>query len=115
MSGVTSTHVMLPPSSRYKDTSVVSPTSVDLLEWGLWISDINIMDPVAYNTHVVKDSDIGRLDRIAYQFYGNSHYWWMIAAANKMIDPIGDMKVNDEIKIPSRTLVEQFVARRPVQ
>jgi phage tail protein X len=44
-----------------------------------------------YATIPLSDSDMyvatetgDRLDSLAYEYYGNSTYWWIIAAANKL-------------------------------
>ena len=53
--------------------------------------------PKIYPNIPVSDDDIyvatelgDRLDTLAFQFYGNASYWWIIASANNIHDaPIG--------------------------
>lgn len=37
--------------------------------------------------HIVKHSEVNRLDIISENYYGSPDYWWAIALANNMIDP----------------------------
>lgn len=68
-----------------------------------------------FRIHRVRDIDIGFLDRLAVDYYGpgNERMWWSIAYANAIIDPERDMHVGDALLIPSRTALQQFLARRP--
>ena len=50
--------------------------------------------------HVVKQSEVGRLDIISNQYYGSPIYWWAIALANDFIDPF-IVNEGDLIRIPS--------------
>lgn len=38
--------------------------------------------------HVVEDSEEGRLDIISQMYYGDPQYFWVIAMANNIIDPL---------------------------
>lgn len=38
--------------------------------------------------HVVEEKEVNRLDIISNNFYGTPNYWWMIALANNLIDPL---------------------------
>ena len=48
---------------------------------------------------IVQDYQENRLDIISYEMYGDSTYWWLIAMANKMIDPFIVIK-GSALKIP---------------
>lgn len=42
----------------------------------------------------------GRIDLITVQFYGNADLWWVIAFYNGWINPITEVTMGKEIKIP---------------
>lgn len=54
-----------------------------------------------------------RIDRLAYQFYGNSDLWWVIALANGMELLPCDLKLYSEIIVPSQNRVFTQILRRP--
>lgn len=47
--------------------------------------------------HTIRDFDT--LWDLAYDFYGNSKYWWIIADVNKIINPF-ELEVNSNLIIP---------------
>lgn len=50
------------------------------------------------NYHQVTDYDT--LDTLAFEFYGNSKYFWILAIANNMINPFG-LIAGTSIRIPN--------------
>lgn len=48
--------------------------------------------------HPVTDSDT--LGSLAYDYYGNSKYWWIIADINKIFNPF-ELTVNSNLIIPN--------------
>lgn len=50
------------------------------------------------NYHTVREGD--NLINIAYQYYGDSGNWGLIARANKIINPFTGIKPGDRIIIP---------------
>ena len=52
--------------------------------------------------HQVGVGEEGRLDLIAYKYYGNPLYWWGIAYASNIYDPFS-IKVGDMLRIPPLT------------
>ena len=50
--------------------------------------------------HVVQVGEANRLDLIAYQYYNDARYWWLLASANNMIDPFV-LVVGSTIRVPS--------------
>lgn len=52
------------------------------------------------NYHVVKEKEVNRLDLISNLYYGTPNYWWMIAQANNLIDPLVVNK-GTMLRIPS--------------
>lgn len=61
---------------------------------------------VAY--HRVQEQDIGMLDKLAMQYYGDDTLWWVLALANGIADPYGGFSVNDTLKIPTVSQIETF-------
>lgn len=51
--------------------------------------------------YTVSNVDEGRLDIIAYNFYGTPRFWWVIALANEIIDPF-DIPVGTTLRIPPK-------------
>ena len=45
----------------------------------------------------------GRLDLISHSFYGTPRFWWVIAVANDLFDPIADTTVGLLLRCPSPT------------
>lgn len=41
-----------------------------------------------YYPYIIEDGE--RLDTIAYDYYGDSNYWWVVMLANNIIDPYYD-------------------------
>lgn len=102
--------VLVETSSRYKETPLYQLGS-GAYEWSLWVSNPSIRDDPNYDVVQIADSDIGRLDRVSYNIYGTPEYWWMIADANNYIDPIRDMKIGDFMKIPRRSILDNYAQR----
>jgi hypothetical protein len=95
------------PESRYNNTPA---TILDgKIQYELWQSYGEIRRSTDYRIHVVRDTDVGRLDLIAYEYYGNPGWWWIIADANNVLD-IFSLRVGASLKIPSRTVVERYMS-----
>jgi len=74
------------------------------------------IDPIPLGDFVVEEDDDdryiqvtytmkSRLDLISYVAYGSVWYWWVIAAANNIFDPWTDLRVGDQIRIPTLSRV----------
>lgn len=108
----TSASISVLPSSRYKDTPVITQSQSRTREWALWNSDPTFSNTLAYALYQVTESDLGRLDLLAYRFYGSVDHAWIIADANNINNIIADMHVGDLIRIPDPSVVEAFVRRK---
>lgn len=64
--------------------------------------------------HLVTVVDVLRLDLIAYKYYTNVEYWWIIAAANNILDPF-NLTVGTILRIPGETFVINEWLQRPVK
>lgn len=90
--------------SRFLLTELIE-SSDGSLYWGVW-------EPVVFEQrddelfHRVARNEIGRLDLIADQYYGNVNYWWVIATVNDILNPVEDMHAGDTLRIPSREYIE---------
>ncbi len=66
------------------------------------------------NYHLVTIMDNLRLDLIAYKFYLEVDYWWVIALANDLLDPF-NLEVGKILRIPAESLVVNEWLQRPVK
>ena len=110
------TTIELPLNSMWKDTEVIT-NSDNNMYFGMWIRPLEIADMLddAEERQVVY-SDIGRLDRIAHEKYGDVGLWWIVAVVNNIVDPVAGMSVGDTLLIPARSRVlalKQRGTRRP--
>ncbi len=95
--------VILPINSRYKDTDLYADVDGNAF-FGPW-EELEIQDPSDYELYQIKSKDIGRIDVLAYDFYGDPTLQWVIMNFNNIIDPIFDLEIGDKIKIPSKDQV----------
>lgn len=54
---------------------------------------------ISYTDYRVTGAD--RVDTIAFNFYGNAQYWWMIADANPEIMDWLNLQPGDVIRVPN--------------
>ena len=94
--------------SRYAGTPVVDghhyetwldPTTVDPL-------GPDILDGIDTVEHVINAGE--RLDTLAFKYFGDEEYWWVIALANRILDPFS-ITVGTRLRIPSdaRTILDK--------
>lgn len=43
-----------------------------------------------------------RLDKISAQFYSTTRFWWAIAQINNLVDPLTEIPVGTQLRIPNR-------------
>ena len=60
-------------------------------------------------THLVMAGD--RIDSLASRYYGDPRFWWVIAQANDMDDPVTALHKGLEIKVPNQRYVRERVAK----
>jgi len=89
--------------SRYAGNEVF-----DADHYGTWVDPVSrnplgpdVLDGVTTVDHVIEAGQ--RLDVLAYKYYGDPDYWWVIALANRIIDPFS-LTVGQLIRIPSNVL-----------
>lgn len=56
--------------------------------------------------HTIKEHEIGRLDLVAYSYYGDPLLWWVIADANGISDQFTEMQAGSTLFIPALDEVE---------
>ena len=83
--------------SRYQVLRVITDESNTYLET---YNQVTVPETEDDLYHIVKHSEVNRLDIISNKYYGTPIYWWAIALANEFIDPF---VVNEGvmIRIPS--------------
>lgn len=61
--------------------------------------------------HEVTEVDKSRLDLIAWQYYGNVNFWWVIAVVNDIYDPFTDLTPGTIIRIPNQSNVYEALRK----
>lgn len=106
------------PASRNSWLNFCDPASVHRIKGSLrntertdyWELFIPPEIPSSENdvTHIVSGNE--RLDYIAYQYYGSSALWWIIAERNNISLPLSEVKQGVELVIPARPVVETILS-----
>lgn len=68
-----------------------------------------------FQIHRVRSHEVGFPEQIAVRYYGAGFedLWWVVAYANRIIDPELDMVEGQELVIPSRNALTTFLSRKP--
>lgn len=86
------------PLFRYRNTPVIQDGSIvyndlpDVVDIGESVDDI-------YHTVTIQEEN--RIDVVAYNFYGNVGFWWILASANNIVDPTV-LEAGSILRIPPR-------------
>lgn len=80
-------------NSRYKHIDELDLAEGKTIKASLGPINLSVFPYSGRTTYVVPLAEAGRLDLIAYRFYGYSSLWWLIAYANKISDPFDDALV----------------------
>jgi hypothetical protein len=62
-----------------------------------------------FDIYTIKYGDTWPL--ISYKSYNDTKLWWVIAYANNIINPIEELKVNNEIKVPKPSVVKEILTQ----
>lgn len=84
--------------SRYYFTDAIKDLNDNVL-YDLF-DPVNLITNTDFVYHVVEETEKDRLDLIAYKYYLDTSYWWVIAMANNIVDPF-ILTVGTTIKIPN--------------
>lgn len=90
------------PSVSYDSRYYFTPRIIDtknILLFDLF-EKVDYTDYQGFQYHIVTTDQQNRLDLVAYQFYEDASYWWLIAMANKIIDPF-ILQPGTQLRIPS--------------
>ncbi len=60
--------------------------------------------------HRVTQSDVNRIDLLAYRYYGDCNLWWLIAEANNVSNPL-QLEVGVVLRIPSQETIQMRIIR----
>lgn len=89
--------------SRYSSNRVIDKTYYETSNK----IEIPETDGDVYYT-ITTDAE-SRLDLLAYKFYGNAKYYWMIGYANNIVDPLQPIKKGTTVRIPNISEVSSVV------
>lgn len=73
---------------------------VNTFVWGVW-NPITFQKAADDIIHTVSEAEVGRLDLLASEFFGNPNFWWVIAHENNIKDPLKDVVAGLQLRIPS--------------
>jgi hypothetical protein len=59
----------------------------------------------------ITDQNLGRLDLVAFDMYGDADLWWVIALANNIELIPTDMIIGTKLRIPARGFVDSLLAK----
>lgn len=77
-----------------------SAQSILLPDW-LRARYVDLADQVfEYVIHVVSETDLGMPDAIAFKYYENSNWWWVLCSYNGIVNPATDMFLGQRLRIP---------------
>ncbi len=97
----------LDQKSRFKLTRLHGDTARDrsVLRWGIW--NRPKIDMTKYYVYTLQISDVGRLDRVSFQFYGHERFWWAIADVNGIKNVLADIVPGEVIQIPLESAIQR--------
>ncbi len=87
--------------------SVVDEMGIDPLRDSSWDA---IQTITQYTEHVVTQDEERNTPLIAFEYYGDVKYWWIIQVYNGLPDMFG-VKTGTRLKLPNASLVLSALAR----
>jgi len=96
---------MAKSTSRY---SVYTPTKrsfrgtpvEDLTSSENWSTVVESLSTLPSRVAVIPAGMDGRPDLLSFKIYGTPDYWWLLCAANKIIDPFEQLIAGKQILVP---------------
>lgn len=85
--------------SRYKDLRTIKNKDDNKLAHETMFK-YKIVESDADVIYTVTNKTKNRLDIIASMYYRNPQYWWIIAIANDIIDPLTELEIGTTLRIP---------------
>lgn len=83
---------------RYKDVRTIKNKDNRLIHETMF--KYKIVESNNDIIYTVSNKTENRLDIIASMYYKNPQYWWIIAIANDIIDPLTELKEGTTLRIP---------------
>ena len=99
-------------TSRYIHTKTYTDDLVQPGRFRMGVWKAPDIDMTNYDRYAIKESDIGRIDLIAWEFYRDVNLWWAIALVNGIKNPFEDLVIGDTIFIPKLEAVTEALAQR---
>lgn len=84
--------------SRYSSRRIIVDSSTHY-QYHETDNNVSIVESSGDKYVTIDASTCNRIDIIAFRYYGRSTYWWIIALANKIIDPF-DLPIGTTLRIP---------------
>ena len=103
--------------NRYALTDVHVDDSVrpGVRRYGLWrvpaitnLPELPLKEGT-YARYTVTETDIGRIDLIAWKHYRNVNWWWVIAYYNSITNPLTDLVIGQVLLIPDKALISSAI------
>ena len=98
--------ILLSPNSRYRATPLFSqkideqnPNLGENTFFGTF-QRIEIPTGDDDTFYMIRNVDNGRLDVLAFDFYGSAELWWVLAVVNQIFDPLFGVEPGTVIRIP---------------
>ena len=91
----------LQPPNRYVNTRMFLDDGVRPGTLRLGLFRVPTFDLVDATRYLVREKDRGRLDALAYKYYGDPSLWWVIAWVNNIKNQLSDLSNGDVILIPA--------------
>jgi len=89
--------------SRYALTRLHPSLEKRQVRFGVWNAPrISLVNPFY---RVVRAEDVGRLDNISMEYYGDPRMWWVIAHINQIYNMLADMEIGMTLIIPKKEAV----------
>jgi hypothetical protein len=86
--------------------------SISLPDW-LSADYIDLHERViSYERHVVTDSDLSQPDGIAFKYYKEEGWWWLICSFNGIIDTFTDFYAGQVLRIPNLQQAALFLQKQ---
>lgn len=96
---------------RYAFTAKKTDDSFRPGAWRYEVWEPPVINMDDYDNYLVKETDSGRLDRIAYEYYRDSSLWWAIAWVNNIKDALANLTPGTILKIPKKEAIVAAFAR----
>jgi hypothetical protein len=100
--------VTVADQSPYVNTNLYRGSD-DKLFFGPW-HRLVLENDITDIFHTVGSGEVGALDLIAFNYYGQEGLWWLLADFNSITDQFSEMSVGMVLRIPTKQRVMQLFA-----